>query len=306
MGYVIAVAEFVAGLGGAVTGVPSGPPASLALILARRAHRRALDRPRALGGARAGGARPRALGRARPAGHDDRRHRPALRHPRRRRAACCRATRATATPRKPGSEDDGDLATQAEAYARGSLVRRSNRIEAEVPGLGRLVYVGSPGRRGSGGALRRGGDPDRAELVRPRRTAAASSSGGTGCAATGRWRSGSRPTASRWRAPARPTAPARGPRVRRSRRSGWRVSRVGAGTPAAARDVQIYGIRARATGCACSFRRLFSGLIQNSPRCPGRAQSPTANAASQPRGNTPRNVRVACCPLTRSDARGHV
>ena len=40
-------------------------------------------------------------------------------------------------------EDDGDLAGQAEAHARGGLERRRHRIEAEVPGLGRLVYVGS-------------------------------------------------------------------------------------------------------------------------------------------------------------------
>ena len=39
MGYIIAVAEFVAGLGGAVVGVPAGPPASLGLIVARRALR---------------------------------------------------------------------------------------------------------------------------------------------------------------------------------------------------------------------------------------------------------------------------
>ena len=33
MGYIIAVAEFVAGLGGAVVGVPAGPPASLGLLM---------------------------------------------------------------------------------------------------------------------------------------------------------------------------------------------------------------------------------------------------------------------------------
>jgi competence protein ComEC len=40
-------------------------------------------------------------------------------------------------------EDDGDLASQGEAHARGRLARRRHRIEAGVPGLGRLVYVGS-------------------------------------------------------------------------------------------------------------------------------------------------------------------
>lgn len=40
-------------------------------------------------------------------------------------------------------ENDGDRVTQADAYARGALVRRRNRIEAEVPGIGRLLYVGA-------------------------------------------------------------------------------------------------------------------------------------------------------------------
>jgi competence protein ComEC len=46
-------------------------------------------------------------------------------------------------------ENDGDVATQAEAHARGGLVRLRHRIEAEVPGLGPLVYVGT---KDAGGA----------------------------------------------------------------------------------------------------------------------------------------------------------
>ena len=53
MGYVIAVAEFVAGLGGAVVGVPAGPAASLGLLALGGLVARALDRARALGRARA-------------------------------------------------------------------------------------------------------------------------------------------------------------------------------------------------------------------------------------------------------------
>ena len=69
-------------------------------------------------------------------------------------------------------EDDGDLAGQAAAYARGGLERRRHRIEAEVPGLGRLVYVGSRDAAGAERRVRGGGGADRAELGRARPTAA--------------------------------------------------------------------------------------------------------------------------------------
>ena len=45
--------------------------------------------------------------------------------------------------------DDGDRAGQAEAWARGRLERRKHRIEAEVPGIGKLVYVGSKDAAGA-------------------------------------------------------------------------------------------------------------------------------------------------------------
>ena len=138
--------RFVAGLGGAVTGVPAGPPASLGADPDRRDHGRALDRAGALGGAGAGGARAAALGRARPAGRDHRRQRAALRHPdaggagalERPGQRLCRrelAARTTATSRP-----------RPRPWARGRLERRKHRIEAEVPGLGQLVYVGQQGR----------------------------------------------------------------------------------------------------------------------------------------------------------------
>ena len=45
--------------------------------------------------------------------------------------------------------DDGDQASQADAWARGRLARRKHRIEAEVPGIGKLVYVGSKDAAGA-------------------------------------------------------------------------------------------------------------------------------------------------------------
>ena len=193
MGYIIAVAEFVAGLGGAVVGVPAGPPAALGLIVARRARRRALDRARALGRARADGARARALGRARAAGHPDRRQRPAVRHPHRRRGGCSRATEGNGYAAESWLEDDGDLATQAEAHARGGLERRkqpdrdrgagaragcstsaaSDAPTAEADCAAAAILIAPNWQRAPAGPL---------PLRRRRR----------GCGATARWRSGSR------------------------------------------------------------------------------------------------------------------
>jgi competence protein ComEC len=148
MGYIIAVAGFVAGLGGAVTGVPSGPPASLALILIG-----GVIGVLWIGRGRWAGLAPAALGLALWAGSD----RPDVL------IADNGRLFGIATP--PGRvlssdegngyaaeswlKDDGDLASQAEAHARGNLQRRKHRIVAEVPGLGKLVYVGS---RDTGGA----------------------------------------------------------------------------------------------------------------------------------------------------------
>lgn len=142
MGYVIAVADFVAGLGGAAVGVPSGPKASLVLI--------------ALGGIflalwigrwRLIGVLPMALGFLLWAGHS----RPDVLIADNGRifGVLTDAGRILSSDRGNGYaaeswlKDDGDLASQAEAHARGRLERRRNRIEAEVPGLGRLLYVGT-------------------------------------------------------------------------------------------------------------------------------------------------------------------
>jgi competence protein ComEC len=142
MGYVIAVAEFVAGRGGAVIGVPAGPPASLGLIAFG-----GLVVVLWVGRGRWAGLAPVALGVLLWAGHP----RPDLL------IADTGRLFGIATPAgrvlssgtgngfAAGSwlEDDGDLATQVEAYARGGLVRRRHRIEAEVPGLGPLLYIGT-------------------------------------------------------------------------------------------------------------------------------------------------------------------
>ena len=87
----------------------------------------------------------------------------------------------------------------------GNLQRRKHRIVAEVPGLGRLVYVGSRDTGGASGALRGACGPDRAELVARRRRADASSSAASGCGARGRWRSGSTAVRRAWTV--RPGAP---------------------------------------------------------------------------------------------------
>ncbi|HVH01551.1 MAG TPA: ComEC/Rec2 family competence protein, partial [Amaricoccus sp.] len=142
IGYVLAVAGWVAGLGGAALGVPAGPAASLGLLslgglfllLWRGRGRWAGLAPVAAGAALwAAADRPdlliaddgRLFGIATPAG------------------------RVLSAPEGHGFEaaswleDDGDLASQGEAHARGGLERRRHRIETSVPGLGRLVYVGS-------------------------------------------------------------------------------------------------------------------------------------------------------------------
>ena len=142
MGYVIAVAEFVAGLGGAAVGVSSGPTASLVLL--------------ALGGlflalwvgrARLLGLAPMALALVLWAAHP----RPdiLIADTGRIFGVLTDAGRILSSGEGNGYaagswlRDDGDLASQVEAHARGRLERRRNRIEAEVPGLGRLLYVGT-------------------------------------------------------------------------------------------------------------------------------------------------------------------
>ena len=86
-------------------------------------------------------------------------------------------------------EDDGDVASQAEAHARGGLARVRHRIAAEVPGLGPMLYVGT-----KDAATAAADCAASAILIAPNwsssRRAAAFSSARAGCAATGRWRCG--------------------------------------------------------------------------------------------------------------------
>jgi competence protein ComEC len=142
IGYVLRVAAWVAGLGGAVVGVPSGPAASIGLVtlgglvfvLWIGRGRWAGLAPAAAGVALwAAADRPdvliadtgRLFGIATPAGR------------------VLSAATGNGFAAASWLEDDGDLVDQAAAHARGGLERRRHRIEAEVPGLGRLVYVGS-------------------------------------------------------------------------------------------------------------------------------------------------------------------
>ncbi len=150
MGYIIAVARFVAGLGGAVVGVPAGPPASLALLLIAGVFfvlwigrgRWAALLPAAVAVLLwSGQVRPdvmiadngRFFGIRTPAGR------------------VLSSDRGNTYVAESWLKDDGDLATQADAYARGRLVRKQNRIAAEVPGVGRLLYVGTRDATGAGG-----------------------------------------------------------------------------------------------------------------------------------------------------------
>jgi competence protein ComEC len=142
MGYIIGVAEFVAGLGGAVVGVPSGPPAALGLIVFG-----GIVVVLWIGRGRWAGLAPMALGLALWAGHE----RPDILIADNGRLFGIRTEAGRALSSESGNgyaaaswlEDDGDRASQAEAHARGGLERRRHRIETEVPGLGRLIYVGS-------------------------------------------------------------------------------------------------------------------------------------------------------------------
>jgi len=142
VGYVLAVAAWVADLGGAAVGVPAGPAASLGLISLG-----GLFLVLWIGRGRWAGLAPVAVGVALWAAAD----RPDLLIADNGRlfGIATPAGRALSAPEGNGHaaaswlEDDGDLASQAQAHARGGLERRRHRIEAGVPRLGRLVYVGS-------------------------------------------------------------------------------------------------------------------------------------------------------------------
>ena len=142
MGYVIAVGDFVAGLGGAALGVPAGPMASLVLLAFG-----GLFLALWIGRWRLLGLVPMAVALLLWAGHS----RPDILIADNGRifGVLTDAGRILSSGEGNGYaaeswlEDDGDLASQAEAHARGRLERRRNRIEAEVPGLGKLLYVGT-------------------------------------------------------------------------------------------------------------------------------------------------------------------
>lgn len=141
MDYVIAVARLVAGWGGAVTGVRSGPPASLALLLLG-----GLVFVLWIGRGRWAGLGLAGIGVALWAAHarpdlviaDDGRLFGF-------RTAAGRVLSGTGNgfAAEAWLRDDGDLASPEEAYARGRLPRVKHRIRADVPGVGTVLYVGA-------------------------------------------------------------------------------------------------------------------------------------------------------------------
>ncbi len=141
IGYFLEVSAWVAGLGGAASGVPEGPGAVLGLI--------------ALGGlfvvlwigrARWFGLVPIALALLIWGAHE----RPEVLIAENGRLFGIRTETGRALSTDRGAdyaaqtwlENDGDVASREEAAARGRFGRARNRIEAEVPGLGSIVYVG--------------------------------------------------------------------------------------------------------------------------------------------------------------------
>lgn len=141
MDYVIAVARLVAGWGGAVTGVRSGPPASLALLMLG-----GLVFVLWIGRGRWAGLGLAGIGVALWAAHarpdvviaDDGRLFGF-------RTAAGRVLSGTGNgfAAEAWLRDDGDLASPEEAYARGRLPRVKHRIRADVPGVGTVLYVGA-------------------------------------------------------------------------------------------------------------------------------------------------------------------
>ncbi|TPE53568.1 ComEC/Rec2 family competence protein [Amaricoccus solimangrovi] len=161
--YVLGVADFVAGLGGAVRGVPAGPPATLALlglggvfVALWRGPGRWLGLLPALAGVALWTAEPRPdlliAGNGRLFG---------VMTPGGRTISVAKGNAFTA---ESWLRRDGDGARQAEAAARGEVRIARGRIEAEAPGIGRILYLGSPppGRPECDGA---------AVLIAPRWTA---------------------------------------------------------------------------------------------------------------------------------------
>ncbi len=139
--YILAVAKFVAGLGGAAHGVPAGPGAALALV--------------GLGGLflalwqgrwRWLGLAPMALAAALWAGHP----RPPLLISEDGRLFGFMTEEGRALSSETGNsyaaeswlEDDGDRVAQAVAFARAHVLGKRGRVEAEAPGFGLIRYVG--------------------------------------------------------------------------------------------------------------------------------------------------------------------
>lgn len=141
MDYVIAVARLVAGFGGAVTGVPAGPPVSLALLMLGGIFFVLwLGRGRwaGLGLAGVGLVLWAAHGRPDVVIADDGRLFGF-------RTAAGRVLSGTGNgfAAEAWLREDGDLASPEEAYDRGKLQRVKHRIRADVPGVGTVLYVGA-------------------------------------------------------------------------------------------------------------------------------------------------------------------
>lgn len=141
MDYVIAVARLVASFGGAVTGVPAGPPASLALlVLGGIVFVLWIGRGRWAGLGLAGVGLVFWAAHARPdvVIADDGRLFGF-------RTAAGRVLSGTGNgfAAEAWLREDGDLASPEEAYARGNLRRVKHRIRADVPGVGTVLYVGA-------------------------------------------------------------------------------------------------------------------------------------------------------------------
>jgi competence protein ComEC len=142
MAYVIGVAEFVAGLNGAVMAIPAGPPAVLGLLCMG-----GLFVVLWQGRARWLGLAPVTLAAVLWAGHD----RPdiLISEDGRLIGVMTPEGRALNTARGNGFaagnwlRNDGDRADQATAHARGDMRHSRGRTEATVPGLGTIVYRGS-------------------------------------------------------------------------------------------------------------------------------------------------------------------
>ena len=139
--YVLAVAKFVASLGGAALGVPSGPGWSLALIALG-----GLVLALWIGRGRWAGLAPIGLGLALWAGSD----RPALLVAPEGRLFGFLTPEGRALSSSGGDsyaaaswlEDDGDTAGREAAAARAAVRGKRGRVEADVPGFGIVRYVG--------------------------------------------------------------------------------------------------------------------------------------------------------------------